>query len=157
MKANVFAAFLILFGSGATARDTNDQHAKGTLAIEHVDFIASEDEGVDNIYLTLWNGMPKDAVVTGVSVTGYEAITIVASPPAQSPVEMEVSGGALTIPGLSGVSMEQDSIYFRATRSASDIGVAVVTLSMSDGTQITRFVAGPQTNSIALAHQHGEE
>ncbi|QRM44642.1 hypothetical protein [Rhizobium sp. BG4] len=157
MKRFLAVTVVAFLAHSALARDSSEQHETGALAIEHVDFVPSETPGIDNIYLTLWNGVSTDVVVNDFAVTGYGTIAIVASPPNQPPVEMAVSEGALTIPAMSSVSMEQDSVYFRATRSAADIGIAVVTLSLSDGTRVTRFVMGPETNSIAAAHQHGEE
>jgi hypothetical protein len=123
--------------------------------IEHVDLECSDHAGSDDVFLSISNKSDREASITGITISGYSAITIVASSE-QGPVESPVSENDVTIAPFSSISMEEDTLFLRAKKDKIASAMAAVTISFDDGRKLTTFVTPPDRNLIGAAHRRNE-
>ncbi len=123
--------------------------------IEHVDLECADQAGSDDVFLSISNKSDHEVSITGVTISGYSAITIVASSE-QGPVESPVSENDVTIAPFSSISMEEDTLFLRAKKDKIASAMAAVTISFDNGRKLTTFVTPPDRNLIGAAHRRNE-
>ncbi|ACE91170.1 hypothetical protein RHECIAT_CH0002213 [Rhizobium etli CIAT 652] len=143
------------FGDVAAANDEGVRRP-GVATLEQVDVERSEDPSADTAYLTIWNGDDRDAVVTDVSMSGYEGVDIVSTEDDEM-LDQPADQSLVTIPARTEVSMSDDTLFLRAARGKRSGGQTAVTVSLSDGRKITALAVVRSPDPIAEAHRRDED
>lgn len=120
--------------------DGGQFHEPGRLTFEEVAVESSDDPRADTVFLTIWNGTTREAVIADVQVSGYANVWMVDMENREIR-DIPNAKRLLTIPPRSEIIMTEDTYFLRATRDANSGGKTAVTISMADGRQLTAFTA----------------